>query len=99
MSEIAKLIRRAERAGLRLSVSPAGKLAYSGPRDAVERFKPALASHRDEILAELKAANDRALNWWTQRVDGWPERLTIRNIARDEMTTIDLRSAEPWGSA
>ncbi|WP_292531389.1 hypothetical protein [Methylocystis sp.] len=33
----------------------------------------------------------RRRDWWAQSVDDPPGRLTIRNIARDETTVVDLR--------
>lgn len=51
----ARLLKQARAAGLSLQVSPTGKLACRGPVETLERLKPALAEHRDDLLAELRA--------------------------------------------
>ena len=43
----------AREAGLSLSLSPAGKIAYRGPADVLELFKPTLLENRDAILRAL----------------------------------------------
>jgi hypothetical protein len=66
------------------------------PPDLMERMR----ARRDEIIAILRAENEPKLDWWNQPVEGWREgRLVIRNIARDEITVINLRDAEPEGNA
>ena len=43
----------ARNAGLSLSLSPAGKIAYRGPADVLALFKPALVENRDAIIEAL----------------------------------------------
>jgi hypothetical protein len=47
------ILHAARNAGLSLGLSPAGKIAYRGPADVLELFKPALVENRDAILAAL----------------------------------------------
>lgn len=53
------IIRGALADGLALSVSPSGKLNYSGSPATVERWLPVLREHRAELL-RLLAANEPA---------------------------------------
>jgi hypothetical protein len=55
----ATIIRAAESDGLSLSISPSGKLGYSGSPATVERWLPVLREHRAELL-RLLAANEPA---------------------------------------
>ena len=48
-----RTLKEAREAGLLLSISPAGKIAYRGPREIFERFAPVLRSERDAILDAL----------------------------------------------
>jgi hypothetical protein len=47
------ILHAARNAGLSLGLSPAGKIAYRGPADVLELFKPVLVENRDAILAAL----------------------------------------------
>jgi hypothetical protein len=46
-------------AGVTLSVSAAGRLAFSGERQVVEALLPSLRAHKTEILAALRAESIR----------------------------------------
>jgi hypothetical protein len=53
-----RFLKEARAAGVKLDVSPSGKLSYLGPVETVQRLLPALAAHRDELLAALRAERD-----------------------------------------
>ena len=50
----------------------------------------------ESIRAEMeaRAAAVAGKGWWRAPVEGWPERITIHNIVRDEATVIYLQSRQ-----
>jgi hypothetical protein len=100
-----RTLKETREAGLILSVSSAGKIAYRGPREAFERFAPVLRSERDAILDALAeerranverlldamaAENERRRHWHTKSVEGWPGRLTWTSVVTGEAKIIKL---------
>ena len=101
-----RTLKEAREAGLFLSISPAGKIAFRGPREVFERFAPILRTERDAILVALDEErrdnverlldnmaieNGHRRDWNTQPVEGWREgRLEWRSAETGEATVINL---------
>jgi hypothetical protein len=61
--------------------------------DAPSRLDEARAG-LEAIYAQMAEERERRIDWWRKPVEGWPDRLEIRNIARDETITIRLDGDE-----
>ena len=58
------LIHQAFADGVRLSLSDAGRLRYTGPEDAVERWLPAIRDSKPAIIAALSPTPDTPARHW-----------------------------------
>jgi hypothetical protein len=58
------LIHQALADGVRLSLSDAGKLRYTGPEDAVVRWLPAIRDSKPAIIAALSPTPDTPARLW-----------------------------------
>lgn len=54
----ATIIKEAQADGVRLALSPDGTIKAVGSGEAVNRWLPLIRSHKAELLAELRAANE-----------------------------------------
>jgi hypothetical protein len=100
------ILKEVRETGLALSISPTGKIAYRGPREAFERFAPIIREERDAILAALDeerragvvrlldhmaAENARRRDWQNEPLQGWREgRLELRSAVTGEATVAHL---------
>jgi hypothetical protein len=98
----ARLLRQARAAGLKLAVSPAGKLKCRGPVPVLERLKPALALHRDALLAALRAERDAVVVTVPAGDDAFEAAAELIRMAREKATPgrsyrfrlVDQRAAD-----
>ncbi len=82
----ARLLREARAAGVKLGVSPSGKLSYRGPPEPVQRLLPALAEHRDQLLATLRAESDKPAMTVPAGADPFETAAELIRLARSNAT-------------
>ncbi|OGA54971.1 MAG: hypothetical protein A3F74_17500 [Betaproteobacteria bacterium RIFCSPLOWO2_12_FULL_62_58] len=56
----ATIIQKAQADGVTLILSPSGTIKAAGEREAVNRWLPIIREHKNEIVNELRAANNGA---------------------------------------
>lgn len=77
------------------SVKPSDKPDASDNSDNPDR--PAAAVKTCSVASRHFGDSNAA--WWNAPVEGWPHRLTIRNLSTGKETVIDLRRAPTAGRA
>lgn len=61
--------------------------------DAPTRLDEARAGV-EAIFAQRAEERERRVDWWRKPVEGWPDRIVMRNIVRDETVEIRLDGDE-----